>query len=76
MIPHPIKISRSPNKMTNPIKKLVTEVNNGMNLIVNQYIYLSKTKSETLDNIHSLFKQNRKSCKRRKETPENGEKQQ
>ena len=46
--------------------------------MVNLYIDLAKTESETLDNIHSLFKQNMKSCnaKRRKETPENGEKQQ
>ena len=40
---------------------------------------LARAKSEALDNIYSLFKQNIKSCnakRRRHVTPENGEKQQ
>ena len=42
-------------------------------------IDLTRVKSEALDNIYSLFKQNIKSCnakRRRHATPENGEKQQ
>ena len=42
-------------------------------------IALARAKSEALDNIFSLFKQNIKSCnakRRRHATPENGEKQQ
>ena len=44
-----------------------------------QYIDLARAKSEALDNIYILFKQNIKSCnakRRRHTTPENGEKQQ
>ena len=45
---------------------------------VRLYIELARAKSEALDNIYSLFKQNIKSCnakRRRHTTPENGEKQ-
>ena len=41
------------------------------------YIDLARAKSEALENIHSLFKQNIKSCnakRRRHATPEKGEK--
>ena len=44
-----------------------------------KYIDLARAKSEALDNIYSLFKENIKSCnakRRRHATPENGEKQQ
>ena len=42
------------------------------------FIYLARAKSEAVDNIYSLFKQNIKWCnaKRRRQSPVNGEKQQ
>ena len=42
------------------------------------YTDLARAKSEALDNIYSFFKQNIKSynAKRRRQTPEKGEKQQ
>ena len=47
--------------------------------LINIYIDLARAKSEALDNIYSLFKQNIKSCNAkqlRHATPEKGEKQQ
>ena len=53
--------------------------NHSTQLTMIQYIDLARAKSEALDNIYSLLKQNIKSCnakRRRHATPENGKKQQ
>ena len=44
--------------------------------LIVQYIDLARAKSEALDNVFSLLKQNIKSCNAKRRRPENGEKQQ